>query len=141
MHKDKPGCRTFYDQLIQVDQISRQEKWMNEVGYINDQEWNTYNLVIKYFKDVVLKDFQYKLTNECLVTKSFLHRIRKNVDNLCSICKQEPETILHLFVDCDKVKEFWQYLQMWLLQNINIRINIDTKYILFSYQGKGKLGH
>ena len=39
--KDKQGCRTFYDKLIQVDQIIRQEKWMNEVGYINDQEWNT----------------------------------------------------------------------------------------------------
>ena len=50
------GCRTFYDQLIQVDQINRQEKWMNEVGYINDQKWNKYNFVTKGFKD-----FQYKL--------------------------------------------------------------------------------
>ena len=29
---------------------------------------------------------------------------------------------------------------MWLLQNINIRINKDTKCILFSYLGKSKLG-
>ena len=28
---------------------------------------------------------------------------------------------------------------MWLLQNINIKIKIDTKCILFSYQGKSKL--
>ena len=27
---------------------------------------------------------------------------------------------------------------MWLLQNINIRLNKDTKCILFSYQGKSK---
>ena len=47
---------------------------MNEVGYINDQEWNTYNSAIKDFNEVVLKDFQYKLTNTILVTKSFLHR-------------------------------------------------------------------
>ena len=103
MLKDKQGCRTSYDQLIQVDQIIRHEKWMNEVGFINDQEWNTYNSVIKDFNEVVLKDFQYKLTNKILVTKSFLHRIRKIEDNLCSYCKQRPETILHLFVDCDKV--------------------------------------
>ena len=50
---------------------------MNEVGYINDQEWNTYNSVIKDFNEVVLKDFQYKFTNKILATKSFLHRIRK----------------------------------------------------------------
>ena len=41
--KDKRGCRTFYDQLKQVDQIIRQEEWMNEVGYIIDQEWNKCN--------------------------------------------------------------------------------------------------
>ena len=46
---------------------------MNEVGYINDQEWNKYNLVIKDFNEVVLKDFQYKLTNKILVRKSFFH--------------------------------------------------------------------
>ena len=74
---------------------------MNEVGYINEQEWYTYNSVIKDFNEVVLKDFQNELTNKILVTKSFLHRIRTIGDNLCSYCKQEPETTLHLFVDCD----------------------------------------
>ena len=93
------------------------------------------------FNEIVLKDFQYKLTNKIQVTKFFLHRIRKVEDNLCSYCKQEPETILYIFVDCDKVNEFWQSLQMWLLQNINLRIIIDTKCILFSYQGKSKLGN
>ena len=58
------------------------------------------------FNEAVLKEFQYKSTNKILVTKSFLQRIRKVEDNLCTYCKQEPETILHLFVDCDKVKEF-----------------------------------
>ena len=96
---------------------------------------------MKGFNEVVLLDFQYKLTHTIFVTKSFLHRIRKIENNLCLYCKQEPETILHLFVDCDKVKEFWRSLQMWLLQNINIRITIDTKCILFSYQGKRKLGN
>ena len=57
------------------------------------------------------------------------------------IWKHKPETILHLFVDCETVKEFWQSLQIWLLQNIKIRINMDTKCILFSYQGKSKLGN
>ena len=56
------------------------------MGYINDQEWNTYNSVIKDFNEVVLKDFQYKLTNKILGTKSFLHRIRNIKDNLCSYC-------------------------------------------------------
>ena len=59
--KETYGKMALYDQLIQVDQIIRQEKWMNEAGYINDQEWNEYNLVIKDFNKLVLNDVQYKL--------------------------------------------------------------------------------
>ena len=55
--KEKGGCRTFYDQLVQVDQITRQEIWMNEMGYINDQEWNMYNTTMNDLNEVTLKDF------------------------------------------------------------------------------------
>ena len=55
--KNKRGGRTFYGQLIQVDRIDRQEQRMNEVEYINDQEWNKYNLAIKCINEVVLKIF------------------------------------------------------------------------------------
>ena len=93
------------------------------MGYINDQEWNRYNTNINGLSEVTLKDFQLKINNKILVTKTFLHKIRKVEDNLCSYCKREPETILHLFVQCGKVKEFWQSLHIWLMQNVNISIN------------------
>ena len=54
---------------------------MNEVGYIDDQYWNMYNLVVKDFNSltilnkVALKDFQYKLNNSILGTQSYLYRI------------------------------------------------------------------
>ena len=53
----KKGCRRFYDQLIQVDQITRHEKWINEMGYINDQEWNRYNTNINNSNEVTQKNF------------------------------------------------------------------------------------
>ena len=80
------------DQLIQVDQITRQEIWMNEMVYINHQKWNEYNTTINDLNEVTLKDFQFKLNNKILATKTFLHKIRKNEDNLCPYCKREPET-------------------------------------------------
>ena len=119
-----------------MDQITRQEKWINEMGYINDQEWNRYNTNINDLSEVTLKDFQFKINNKILVTKTFLHKIRQVEDNLCSYCKWKPETILHLFVEIDKVKEFSQSLHIWLMQNVSISITLDKKGILFSYQGK-----
>ena len=55
-----------------------------------------------------------------------------------SYCKQEPDIVVYLFVECVNVKEFWQSLQIWLLK-YNIRNILDKKVILFSYQGKCKL--
>ena len=59
---------------------------MNEMGYINDQEWNMYNSTINDLNEVTLEDFQYKVNNTIFVTKTFLHKIRKVEDNLCSYC-------------------------------------------------------
>ena len=84
-----------------MDQITRQEKLINEMKHTNDQDWNRNNTNINDLSEVTLKDFQIKINNKILVTKTFLHKIRKVEDNLCSYCKREPETILHLFVECD----------------------------------------
>ena len=76
-----------------MDQITRQEKWINEMGYINDQEWNRYNTNINDISEVTLKDFQIKINNKILVAKTSLHKIRKVEDNLCSYCKTHRQTM------------------------------------------------
>ena len=63
------------------------------MGYINDQEWNMYNTTINNLNEVTLNEFQFKLNNKILSTKTFVHEKRKDEDNLCSYCKREPETI------------------------------------------------
>ena len=73
-----------------------------------------YHSVIISLNEVKLKDFQYKITNKILVTKSFLYRINKTNDNLCEYCHQQPETIFHLFVECEEVKQFRNLLNNWL---------------------------
>ena len=96
--------------------------WEQELGNIGDDEWRMHSSVVKSLKEVKLKDFQYKITNKILVTRSFLHRINKTVDNLCQYCQQQPETILHLFVQCPKVRRFWSVLHDWLLNNFGLQI-------------------
>lgn len=82
-----------------------------------------------------LKDFQFKIKNKILVTTSFLHRISKKDDNQCSYCNQHAETIYHLFVECDKVKQSWQELRQWLAMVSNLSLVLEERLILFSYHG------
>ena len=91
-----------------------------------------YNSVIPTLNEIKLRDFQYKITNKILVTKSFLYRINKVDDNLCEYCRQNPETIHHLFVHCNTVKIFWRELEEWLINNFNLRISLNgQKYLVF----------
>ena len=53
-------------------------------------------------------EFQFKLLHGAIYTKKHLLKFGFTADNLCSFCKQEAETHLHLFWDCVKVKARWQ---------------------------------
>ena len=55
-----------------------------------------------------LKDFQFKINNKILVTKSFLQKINKTNNKICSLCGEYPETLKHLFFEYEKAKPFCQ---------------------------------
>ena len=71
-------------------------------------------LLLLYTQEVKLKDFQFKINNHILVTKSFLYKINKTDNDRCSLCDRDSETISHLIYHCDKAKEFWSALKNWL---------------------------
>ena len=138
--KDKKGSRTFYDILIDNNiPTPPSEKWIKELGDIQQDEWNTYNKIIKDIKETKLKEFQFKINNRILVTKSFLYKINKVEDGMCSFCNQHPETILHLFYYCEKVKTFWTDLKTWLEIKTNIIFQLNVKNLLFSKQAHNVL--
>ena len=137
--KDRKGCRRFYDVMTGANKLEPNYKWIQEIGNFSNQELNDYNRVIKSIKEVKLKDFQYKINNKILVTKSFLYKINKIDNDLCEYCQLQPETICHIFLECAKVKQFWNSLRIWLINNSNIHIDLNDKSILFSYQDNNVL--
>ena len=137
--KDKKGCRRMYDTMLSPKCFIHNNKW-EQVGLnINEQTWKKYHSVIISLIEVKIKDFQYKITNKILVTKSFLYRINKTNDNLCEYCHQQPETIFHLFVECEEVKQFWNLLNNWLSAVSNLNMTLNDSSILFSYQDENSL--
>ena len=132
--KDKKSSRRFYDILAHVGEMGVTNRLGNLFGNINDKEWKLYNSSIKDIKEVKLSDFQYKIKNKILVTNSFLFKIKKINSNECSYCNEYGETIEHLFLNCSKVKDFWNSIQDWLRNNCNIILNLDKKSLIFSSQ-------
>ena len=122
--------------MVPTKSVQESSRWERDIGYITEAEVKAYNSVIPTLKEIKLRDFQYKITNRISVTKSFLYRIRKVDDNLCEYCRQNSQTILHLFVQCNQVKRFWKELDDWLSNNFGFRMLLNDKIILFSYGQK-----
>ena len=55
---------------------------------------------------------QFKINNQILVTNTFLFKIKKKENNLCSYCNQEAESITHLLFHCGTVAKFWKTLKI-----------------------------
>ena len=64
--------------------------------------------------DTKLRWFLYNIPNRFLTTNSFMCKIGQRIDNVCTFCKKEVETIKHLFVACKVVTNIWSKLQNWI---------------------------
>ena len=63
--KDKKGCRRFYDLMTQFKKKTElTNKWMQELGFLNEEEHKSFYKIIRSIKEIRLKDFQYKVTNK-----------------------------------------------------------------------------
>ena len=94
----------------------------------NDQKWH----------EVKLQDSQYQINNNILVTNSFLAKLIKLIVEYV-FTKEQPEKIHHLFLSCQKVKNFWRELREWLNSNVTIELSLEHREILFSYTGDNKI--
>ena len=58
-------------------------------------------------------------------------KIGQRIDNVCTFCKKEAETIEHLFVECKVVTNIWPKLQNWIQIKLGIQVVLSKTHILF----------
>ena len=73
-----------------------------------------FHKIFKTTNDTCLRRFQYKQLYRLMPTDRFLFQ-RKLMDSpYCAFCKDDEETILHMFWNCPKVQDYWLEVQGWL---------------------------
>ena len=75
-----------------------------------DLDWLfTYTMPFKVTTSSVEREFQWKLTHNILFTNSMLFRFHSPLvsTDTCTFCKNVPETLIHLFVECTHIKSLW----------------------------------
>lgn len=79
--------------------------------------------------------FIWKLLNDRLPVKQKLHNWNSEIDDTCTLCNNEVESLEHLFLFCDSAKILWSSINDWA--NLSIRPNsLSALLTLFTKGGK-----
>ena len=94
---------------VKVLPVKQQLKWCDILQLPSDAiDWSTLFKNNYYAtNETKLRSFQIRLNLRSIVTNIQLHVLDIASDNLCTFCREEPETLIHLFWDCKIVDAFW----------------------------------
>ena len=131
------GCSHIYSTLLAEFRTEQKSliKWRRSYN-LDKNIWREYSLVPFNCSSVIdLRWFQYKLLNNILYTNDMLLKFKIVDKEECSFCRSHPESIIHLFCECQPSLRLWSQLQDWILQKTGINLKFTRENILFGFRG------
>ena len=73
-----------------------------------------------------------RINHRILGTNYLLSKMKLTLDDKCTFCRLEKETIKHMFWDCESVSYFWDGLQFLLRENCGLEnITVSATDVIF----------
>ena len=135
-------CKKAYCLLIEKTKLlpkKQQNKWCEKLQITADfLNWqNIYENNYYATNETKLRSFQIRLNLRSIVTQLQLHGFELVDDNLCKFYRKEPETLMHLFCDCEIVVSFWNNVSEFLSSRLRTDIVLRKQHMLFGFDHKG----
>ena len=80
-----------------------------------------------------LRSFQIRLNLQSLVMNVQLAGFGIIDSELCSFCLQQPETLMHFFLECKFVECFWNNIGDWISAKLKVNIKLTKFNKLFGF--------
>ena len=113
------------------------EKTWFEKYYVefSKSKWKYYFTLAKHTTcNTKIIEFQFKILHRVYASNSYVSNFDNSVKKICQLCNIE-DNIVHLFVDCKRVKQFWLEFKTFLTACLDNTISLTTIEIIF-----GKFG-
>ena len=92
-----------------------------------------YTLAFNVALDTKSREFQYKILNNIVFTNDKLFRFKMIDSALCAFCKEEVESLEHLFCLCKVTRTFWNTFFSWLNVHNFEEVHFTAVHILFGF--------
>ena len=101
-------------------------KWNRDLNLQEDEVFEAFNHLYTLTYDIKIRMFQFKVLHRIIPLNKFLFRIGIVEMYNCSFCHVEPESIIHIFCECNVTRNLWFDIQTWLTEN-NVNIQSCSK--------------
>ena len=130
--KSVKGCKDMYKVLNNnICTVMSEKKW-EDVLDLGELPWRKINYYCIFFsQSTKLRWFQYRIIHRILGTNSFLKKIKIKDSDLCTFCREVPETIEHMFLGCHLVSELWHGVSDWIFGKTYIELPLNLILVLF----------
>ena len=105
--------------------------WRRKLGVeIDKQIWSTPR---RATKETRLRELQWKILHNICSTNKILLLQKMNVTetNQCNYYPNNVDFVEHFYYECRIVKNFWKYLEGFILSSIGLRIQISLCDVMF----------
>ena len=75
-----------------------------------EQKWSSVVKQVRVIPNIKLRTFAIRFFNMAYVTNTRLSHFGRNITDSCTFCKQERETFLHRYWDCQIVNKLWKQI-------------------------------
>ena len=134
----KNGTRHYYSLFVETlrkkcntSDANLVKKWNRDIGF---HQQGSLLRMRKATKSVNLFYLHYKIITRTITTNKFLHAIDISDSSICTFCKRETETILHLFWHCSYTQSFIRDIDRELYTRYQIRFKNDEKSWFFLHE-------
>ena len=105
-----------------------ERKWLRDIGYVHE---GTLRDVRLSTNSTYIQTFHYRVVSRIICTNTFLYRIAKSENSLCTFCNASDETLVHLFWGCAQVKKYLEEIMKYLKDNYSVSINFNIQSWFF----------
>lgn len=98
---------------------------------INNCVKDFFKICFKTSTDTSIQWLQYRILHRILPTNHYLKKINVISYDVCGFCKENVETIEHVFMTCSEILPIWNNLSMYIYRKTSNRVGFNVNNVLF----------
>jgi hypothetical protein len=125
--------KDYYSKLMPTTQFH--SHWLDVLDS-DIVDYEPFNVLHSCTMDRKLRNFQFKLLHMILPTNSLLKKMKVKDNDLCNFCNSQKDSLIHIYSECDKLKDFWSHVNGFLdaiLKDDSQDLVLDNSTIVLGY--------